>query len=216
MKWLKKVAATPLTNIAKVIDSIAESANDRRNAPSIRATRAAINNMWEVAYPVGSIYISTGSANPSTLFGGTWQRITDKFILASGTTYQAGTTGGAASVSYTPAGTVGDHALTVAEIPPHRHLEATGVMTRNDDSTTLDWDGGLVAKASVESVGNGRGVGRNTDQVLKTSYAGGSNGEPGSILPGTTSPHSHGFTGTAANISTLPPYLAVYVWERTA
>lgn len=36
MKWLKKVAATPLTNIAKVIDSVAESTNDRRNAPSIR------------------------------------------------------------------------------------------------------------------------------------------------------------------------------------
>lgn len=28
--------------------------------------------------------------------------------------------------------------------------------------------------------------------------------------------HTHGFTGTAATINTLPPYLAVYMWERVA
>ena len=43
MKWLKKVAATPLTTIAKVIDSLAEIQNERTNAPSIHATRAGIN-----------------------------------------------------------------------------------------------------------------------------------------------------------------------------
>lgn len=28
--------------------------------------------------------------------------------------------------------------------------------------------------------------------------------------------HSHSFTGTKATISTMPPYLAVYMWKRTA
>ena len=28
--------------------------------------------------------------------------------------------------------------------------------------------------------------------------------------------HKHGFTGTTANISTLQPYIAVYMWKRTA
>ena len=212
MKWLKKVAMTPLTDIAKVIDSIAESANDRRNAPSIHATRQALANMWEVAYPVGSIYISTGSANPSTLFGGTWQRITDKFILASGTTYQAGTTGGAASVSYTPAGTVNNHTLTVEEMPTHRHNEDSRNLYMMTDSTLLDWSGGLVAKGAMESVGNGRGIGRG-DADFKTQYEGGTNA---SFLPGETQPHNHGFTGSQATIDNMPPYLAVYVWERTA
>ena len=45
-------------------------------------------------YPVGSIYLSVNSANPSTLFGGIWERIKDTFLLASGDTYTAGSAGG--------------------------------------------------------------------------------------------------------------------------
>lgn len=28
--------------------------------------------------------------------------------------------------------------------------------------------------------------------------------------------HNHSFTGTNATISTMPPYLSVYMWKRTA
>lgn len=45
-------------------------------------------------YPVGAIYISTSSADPSILFGGTWERIKDRFLLSAGNDYSAGTTGG--------------------------------------------------------------------------------------------------------------------------
>ena len=48
-------------------------------------------------YPVGSIYMSVNNTNPSTFFGGTWEQIQDKFLLASGSTYSAGTTGGSAN-----------------------------------------------------------------------------------------------------------------------
>ncbi len=61
-------------------------------------------------YPVGAIYISVNSTNPGTLFGGTWERIEDRFLLASGSTYANGTTGGSAT-----------HTLTVAEMPSHGH-----------------------------------------------------------------------------------------------
>lgn len=44
MKWIKKVASTPLSAIAKVIDSLSEQANDRYNAPSIRAVRETLDN----------------------------------------------------------------------------------------------------------------------------------------------------------------------------
>lgn len=66
----------------------------------------------EKIYPVGSIYLSTNDTDPTALFGGTWERIKDTFLLTAGDTYAAGTTGGEAK-----------HTLTVDEMPNHRHLE---------------------------------------------------------------------------------------------
>ena len=65
--------------------------------------------------------MSVNSTSPATLFGGTWEQIEDTFLLCAGNTYTAGNTGGVASVAYTPAGTVGNHTLTVAEMPSHAH-----------------------------------------------------------------------------------------------
>ena len=69
-------------------------------------------------YPVGSIYMSVNSTDPGTLFGGTWVRLTDTFLLAAGTTYDAddGThttaTGGAAEVQ-----------LSESETPVRNHKQ---------------------------------------------------------------------------------------------
>lgn len=125
MKWLKKVSATPLSTIAKVIDSLNVTTNDRTNAPSIHAVREAVNNNWLSIYPIGSIYMSVNNVNPSTVFGGTWQQIKDKFLLACGDTYNNGATGGVASNPYTPAGTVGNTTLTINQIPSHSHTVAS-------------------------------------------------------------------------------------------
>ncbi len=48
-------------------------------------------------YPVGCIYQSTSSTSPASFLGGTWERIKDRFVLAAGDTYAAGSTGGSAS-----------------------------------------------------------------------------------------------------------------------
>ena len=62
------------------------------------------------AYPVGSIYLSASETSPASLFGGTWEQIKDRFLLAAGSTWAAGTEGGEAS-----------HTLTNNEIPSHTH-----------------------------------------------------------------------------------------------
>ena len=62
------------------------------------------------AHPVGSIYQSTVDTSPQTLFGGTWERLKDRFLLAAGDTYAAGATGGEAA-----------HTLTIEEMPRHQH-----------------------------------------------------------------------------------------------
>ena len=62
-------------------------------------------------YPVGSIYMSVVNVSPASFLGGTWQAIEQgRMLMAAGSSWQAGTTGGAAY-----------HALTVQEMPAHDH-----------------------------------------------------------------------------------------------
>ena len=110
MKWLKKVSSTPLTSVARVIDNLQTQENDAVNAPSIRAVREAVGQNWLNIYPIGSIYMSVNNVNPSTIFGGTWQQIKDRFLLACGDTFTNGEEGGEIN-----------HTLTVNEMPAHTH-----------------------------------------------------------------------------------------------
>ncbi len=85
-----------------------------------------LTNFLNKIYPVGSIYISTASTNPSTFLGGTWEAYgkgqTLVGIDSSQTEFNtSGKTGGVKSVSYTPTGTVGSTTLTLNQIPSHSH-----------------------------------------------------------------------------------------------
>lgn len=43
------------------------------NATNMNKIEQAIKAVYDMIYPIGSIYMSVNSANPSTLFGGTWE-----------------------------------------------------------------------------------------------------------------------------------------------
>lgn len=88
------------------------------------------SEILDVIYPVGAIYMSVNSTSPQTLFGGSWEQIQDRFLLAAGSTYSAGSTGGAATHYHTTA----DHTLTIDEIPSHSH---TFNNADNESSTSL-------------------------------------------------------------------------------
>lgn len=93
--------------------------------------------LLNMIYPVGSIYMSVSSTDPGTIFGGTWERIKDRFLLAAGDTYTAGNTGGAASTAYTPAGTVGGTSLIQEQIPAHSHsFTPAGTVANHSHSFT--------------------------------------------------------------------------------
>lgn len=114
------------------------------------------------AYPVGSIYMSVNSTSPATLFGGTWQRIQDRFLIAAGSTYKAGGTGGEAT-----------HKLTVEEMPSHTHA------------------------------------------VLADNVPGSSTGVQ-TLFSGASGSFGTSWTGGGSAHNNMPPYLAVYIWKRTA
>lgn len=118
------------------------SAADKEKLDGI-AAGAQVNpsnsDIVNLIYPVGSIYMSVANASPATLFGGTWAQLKDRFLLGAGDTYTAGDTGGAASVSYTPAGTnsggaVSSHTLTTDEIPSHNHTFTGSAVTSGGQS----------------------------------------------------------------------------------
>lgn len=49
------------------------------------------------ANPVGKLWASDNPTSPASIVGGTWEQIKDRFILAAGDTYAAGSTGGSAN-----------------------------------------------------------------------------------------------------------------------
>lgn len=147
------------------------------------------NNLLNLVYPVGSIYLSVASTNPGTLFGGTWVRIQDTFLLAAGSSYAAGTTGGEAT-----------HTLTTSEMPTHAHYP-----TGSTESERGNWRAALVKDISGRSgkLNMADGTGRYS-VASTTSY------DDIGMASQT------GYTGDGAAHNNMPPYLAVYVWKRTA
>ena len=54
--------------------------------------------MLEYVYPIGSIYLNVNNTSPATFLGGTWEALSEgKMLMAQGTTYTAGSTGGEAT-----------------------------------------------------------------------------------------------------------------------
>ena len=67
-------------------------------------------NLFDLIYPIGSVYISLSEINPGNIFGGRWNKIQGSFLLASSDSHGLGQTGGAER-----------HTLTISEMPTHSH-----------------------------------------------------------------------------------------------
>lgn len=118
-------------------------------------------DLLNLVYPVGAIYMSVNATNPSTLLGGTWERIQDKFLLGASSTYSAGSTGGEAK-----------HTLTTAELPVHKHSGVnwttyplsfdTGTSSTKGFKPTATWQESGIVNASSFTTGNtGSGTAHN-------------------------------------------------------
>lgn len=124
-----------------------------------------VSRMLDVFYPVGSVYISSQPTDPGTLFGGTWTRIKDTFVLAAGDTYAAGATGGSqehehtlengyAKIAFTYDGTYGNHLYQ-----SYKSVDAF--------DTNQYWNGmtqyksEVVSKTKASALGGSTGIGNN-------------------------------------------------------
>ena len=133
-------------------------------------------------YPVGSIYMSVNSTDPGTLFGGTWERLQDRFLLAAGSTYTAGSTGGKKTHTHTyGVKWASNWGLPAAD---------TGMIEiRKSDGT---YQQGTRGGTGTFTVNNGASASHSVSAGWFSNEA------------------------SVSDTSSLPPYLAVYMWKRTA
>ena len=148
-------------------------------------------------YPVGSIYMSVNSTSPATLFGGTWSQLQNRFLLGAGSSYTAGNTGGAATVT-----------LTTAQMPAHTHTFTGSSATTSSDSHT---------HTVPNTKGDNSGSGNKCESWSSASAS-------GRTVTTSSDSHTHTVTAKGTNANTggdgshnnMPPYLVVYMWKRTA
>lgn len=148
--------------------------------------------MLDAIYPVGSIYISINSTNPSVLFGGNWVRIKDRFLLAAGDTYSGNSLGGAASVT-----------LDVSELPK---TEGTVTLASNIGTNVTG------AQTKLEGAsGHFSRVSRSGRNILKF------NSGTYTVSQNQTLYDQFKLSfGSGQAHENMPPYYAVYVWRRSA
>ena len=185
-------------------------------------------------YPVGSIYLSVNSTNPGTLFGGTWEQIKDRFILACGSTYANGATGGASTHTHSIDGHTHTSAAHTHTINSHTHTSAAhthgagsyaaAINVSNAGEIYIGVSSNGYTASTYKRGGSGNYKTGSNDSNSSGTYVYGTSGSttPGatggtSLTTNSTTPGATGSTSlTTKSASNLPPYLAVYVWKRVA
>lgn len=165
--------------------------NNTTRVATTAFVKTAIDTAIQLLYPVGSVYTSTVSTNPNTLFGfGTWVAFgAGRVMIGNGGGFSAGATGGSAD----------------AVVVSHTH-------TATSTSTVTDSGHSHNVITAYANDGSDSGFNYSTNNSYVNTHATNSATTGISVSTSTTNA-STGSSGTNAN---LPPYIVVYMWNRTA
>ena len=173
-------------NLQLQIDDL-EQKNDEHEE-KITKLETKMSGLLDFFYPIGTIYETKNSSfDPNKEWGGSWERIKGKFTVGvdEGDTDFSMSGKTGGTKSVSHKHNTYSHVLTKDEIPSHNH-------SINDAYGKLTTGG---ASSGNNNVYIGALV------INSTGYTGGGKG------------HSHGDTGET-QLNNLPPYIAVYKWER--
>lgn len=173
------------------------------SAENMNKIENQLKALTDAIYPVGSIYMSMSSTNPSNLFGGTWERIgVGRTLVSAGgdanavvdeNTYTGRGTNSTTTTAF-PVGETGgelSHALTTTEMPKHAHPFA---------ASKGHWESNSSASSRTEV---------------------GTNSSSNKFVPSDKSMKNYtwvtgvGKTGGDGSHNNMSTYLAVYMWKRT-
>jgi hypothetical protein len=174
---------SPTLTGVPVAPTASPGTNTTQVATTAFVTAAAIS--LSTIYPIGSIYTSTVSTNPNTLFGfGTWVAFgAGRVLLGDGGGYAAGATGGSAD----------------AIVVSHNHTATT---TSTDSGHTHGISPGAWTDGGGKVEGNSFSFGGKVTATQSST----------ANISSSTSVATTGSSGTGAN---LQPYVVVYMWNRT-
>ena len=201
----------------KIVSNSEAISTNTNNISKNTADITALNNSLANLYPVGAIYLSTTDASPASFFGGTWERLKDRFLLAAGDSYAAGSTGGEEA-----------HTLTVDEMPSHSHTVNNHTHSIPNLSGTAAPSGGHthgynpsgfnVQGSAGAQVASGTSMwGVMAGHTVSIAYAGNHTHSvtTNASTTGGSAPNTNSQGGNTAH-NNMPPYIAVYMWKRVA
>lgn len=162
-----------------------------------------VDKLLDRMYPVDSIYISTNSTSPASLYGGSWERYgAGRALISASDTdsdFTAGTTGGSKTHNH-------KYGIAVGSFYGH-------TLIAPNDAHPAVWSG-LVSydKDSGEAIDSFHEWTKLEDQNKAVIGS-------GSMLGQTGQPYNakrYRYETDTKRESSLSPYVAVYVWRRTA
>ena len=197
----------------------------------------------DLIYPIGSFYFSANNTNPSVLFGGTWEQIKKKFLFAAddedeNEDYHAGKKGGEEEVTltdlqsglpehdhtFTPP-TVEGGSCTSAAMSANSSLSGyfqIRLWGNGNQGTCIGNYGGVFSTKHVTLSANNSIAGTDKDRKGAQQVTFSANISHTHAVPN----HTHTVTGGSVAPkkkdtgikphNNMPPYLAVYIWKRTA
>ena len=181
------------------------------------------------AHPVGSYYWSSESTPPSTLFGGTWVEVKEKFIYAKGDNDTVGATGGSKTNRLTSTNQIPLHNHTINHTHQFSHTH-TWSNVHNHEIDELAHRHGLhrkVLKLSTvseglfdilyESDGSYTAYAFSDVEILDTTIRGTTDAPNTTTTDGaSTSTSGNAGASTTSTFDIMPPYEVAYCWRRTA
>lgn len=147
--------------------------------------------IFNMIYPIGSIYLSVNSTSPAVLFGGTWEQLKDRVLVGAGNSYAVNSTGGSntRNISHSHGsnnsrnGTLSAAIGSTNSSPSYmgfKHANELDIHQAGEATYTVT--GGVIGGGSFN----------HWTQVWGTTADGGTN-----------------------SLDVRQPYLAVYMWKRT-